>query len=69
MLVGYVGSVGLPCCPAPWSPGHGSTGCVQIVPPAHLGTHLDTLKVGMFQRTCRSGSLGKGASSSPAVAC
>lgn len=51
--------MGLSCCPPPWSPGRGSTGCVQMVPPAHLG---HPPKVGMFQRTCRSGS-GQGCSS------
>lgn len=29
--------------------------------PLHTWAHLGTPKVGMFQRTCRSGSLGKGA--------
>lgn len=51
--------------PPPWSPGRRSTGCVQMLPPAHLDTHLGAPKVGMFQRTCRSGSLGKVASTRP----
>lgn len=36
----YVDSVGFALLSAPpWSPGRGSTGCVQMLPPAHLGTH------------------------------
>lgn len=35
--------------------------CTDAAPCTPGHTHLGTLKVGMFQRTCRSGSLGKGA--------
>lgn len=36
----YVDSVGFALLSAPpWSPGRGSTGCVQMLPPAHLGAH------------------------------
>lgn len=47
---GGLGGLGwaLPCCPPPWSPGRGSTGCVQMVPPAHLATPGHPPRLGCF---------------------
>lgn len=53
----------------PWSPGRGSTGCVQMLPPAHLGTHTPGHPQGWDVSTDLSvWQPGQGCSSSPAVA-
>lgn len=60
MLVGWVGSVGFALLSAPLEPWSWKYRLCTDGAPCTPGHTWAPPKVGMFQRTCRSGSLGKG---------